>query len=89
MNTTNDLAVRTADLWKIYPQQPEPVRAVRGVSLEIRRGEFVALAGPSGSGKTTLLNLIGGLTRPTSGRIEVAGHDLATLSARQLAELRL
>jgi putative ABC transport system ATP-binding protein len=86
---TTNLAVRTVGLWKVYPQQPEPVQAVRGVSLDIRGGEFVALAGPSGSGKTTLLNLVGGLTRATDGRVEVAGQDLATLSPRQLAQLRL
>jgi len=83
------VVVRTRDLWKTYPQEPEPVQAVRGVTLEIARGEFVAMAGPSGSGKTTLLNLLGGLTRPTRGTIEVAGRDLAALGNRALAALRL
>jgi len=83
------VAVRTRDVWKIYPQEPAPVEAVRGVTLEIEPGEFLALAGPSGSGKTTLLNLIGGLTRASRGSVEVAGHPLAELSARQLARLRL
>ena len=84
-----DLAVRTWDLWKTYAQQPEPVHAVRGVTLAIESGEFVAMAGPSGSGKTTLLNLLGGLTRPTRGRVEVAGRDLGALSDRELSRLRL
>jgi len=86
---SDDLAVRTHDLWKTYPQEPEPVQAVRGVTLDVRRGEFVAMAGPSGSGKTTLLNLLGGLTRATRGRVEVAGRDLTTLGDRDLAALRL
>ena len=81
--------MRTSDLWKVYPQEPEPVQAVRGVTLEVARGEFVAMAGPSGSGKTTLLNLLGGLTRPTRGTVEVAGRDLTALSDRDLATLRL
>ncbi len=89
MNTPNDVVVRTRDLWKEYPQEPEPVLAVRGVTLEIARGEFVAMAGPSGSGKTTLLNLLGGLTRPTRGTVEVAGKELTDLSNRELAALRL
>jgi len=86
---TDTVVVRTRDLWKVYPQEPEPVQAVRGVSLEIARGEFVAMAGPSGSGKTTLLNLLGGLTRPTRGTVEVAGQDLTALTNRALAALRL
>mgnify|MGYP001369072611 CR=1 FL=1 len=89
MNTTNDFAVRTHDLWKTYPQEPEPVHAVCGVTLEVARGDFVAMAGPSGSGKTTLLNLLGGLTRATSGGIDIAGQELSTLSDRALATLRL
>ena len=89
MNSTLDFAVRTRDLWKTYPQEPEPVHAVRGVTLEVASGDFVAMAGPSGSGKTTLLNLLGGLTRATSGGIDIAGHELSTLSDRALATLRL
>ncbi len=82
-------AVRTEAVWKTFHQEAEEVHAVRDVSLAIERGEFTALAGPSGSGKTTLLNLIGGLTRPTQGRVSVAGEDLTTMSNRELAQLRL
>ncbi len=89
MNTLDAVAVRTQDLWKVYPQEPEPVEAVRGVTLEVARGDFVAMAGPSGSGKTTLLNLLGGLTRATRGTIEIAGHELSALGDRDLATLRL
>jgi putative ABC transport system ATP-binding protein len=89
MNEKNQAAVRTDEVWKIFEQQAEEVKAVRGVSITIEQGEFTALAGPSGSGKTTLLNLIGGLTRPTRGHIFVAGHDLSTMSSRELARLRL
>ena len=65
------------------------MQAVRDVSLTIGRGEFTALAGPSGSGKTTLLNLIGGLTRPTQGRVWVAGREVSRMSNQELARLRL
>ena len=82
-------AVRTDEVWKVYPQEPRPVEAVRGVSLTVESGDFVAMAGPSGSGKTTLLNLLGGLTRPSSGQIWVGGDELTGLSDRRLARLRL
>ncbi|MGC7097994.1 ABC transporter ATP-binding protein [Amycolatopsis lurida] len=67
---------------------PGGVRALREVSLSIEDGEMVAIAGPSGSGKSTLLQLMGTLDRPTSGRIEVGGLDVAELSDRQLSALR-
>lgn len=83
------LAVRTDDLWKIYPQEPQPVEAVRGLTLEIESGDFVAMAGPSGSGKTTVLNLLGGLTEATRGRIWIGGEDLTAMNSRRRARLRL
>ncbi|AXB45468.1 ABC transporter ATP-binding protein [Amycolatopsis albispora] len=67
---------------------PGGVHALREVSLSIEDGEMVAIAGPSGSGKSTLLQLMGTLDRPTTGRIEVAGLDVAELSDRQLSALR-
>jgi len=82
-------AVRTEEIWKIYPQEPQPVEAVRGVTLEVEPGDFVAMAGPSGSGKTTMLNLLGGLTKPTKGRIWVGGEELTEMSARRMARVRL
>ena len=91
MNDTNGTpwAVRTRDVWKIYPQEPKPVEAVRGVSLEIESGDFVAMAGPSGSGKTTVLNLLGGLTRPTEGSIWIGGDEITEMPDKALAHLRL
>lgn len=92
MKTTFDsveYAVRTEGLWKIYPQEPRPVEAVRGVDLEVAPGEFVAMAGPSGSGKTTILNLLGGLTRPTRGRVWIEGRELSALTDREIAQVRL
>jgi len=91
MNTTNGStpAVRTEDVWKIYPQEPDPVEAVRGLSLEVETGDFVAMAGPSGSGKTTVLNLLGALTQPTRGRIWIDDRELTALDSPHLARLRL
>ena len=82
-------AVVTRGLWKIYPQEPRPVEAVRGVDLEVAAGEFVAMAGPSGSGKTTFLNLLGGLTRPSRGKVWIAGREISELPDRELAKVRL
>jgi putative ABC transport system ATP-binding protein len=89
MTESSTAAVRTEHAWKTFHQEAEEIHAVRDVSLTIARGEFTALAGPSGSGKTTLLNVIGGLTRPSQGRVWVAGEDLTDMSNQELARLRL
>jgi putative ABC transport system ATP-binding protein len=75
------------DVGKTYGSDP-PVPALRGVTVAIEQGELVAIVGPSGSGKSTLLHLIGTLERPTAGRIDVSGVDIAGLSDRELALLR-
>lgn len=85
----DDTAARTVHAWKTFRQATEKVHAVRDLSLAIDRGEFTALAGPSGSGKTTLLNLIGGLTRPTRGKVWIAGEDISRMPQRKLARFRL
>ncbi|MCY3547760.1 MAG: ABC transporter ATP-binding protein [Gemmatimonadetes bacterium] len=85
----NEHAVRTEDLWKIYPQETHPVEAVRGVDLVVAPGEFVVMAGPSGSGKTTVLNLLGGLTRPSRGKVWIEGREISALPDKALAQVRL
>ena len=80
--------IETEDLWRVYKIASQEVQALRGVSLKIERGRFVALKGRSGSGKTTLLNCLGGLDRPTSGVVRVFDHDLAKLNDRQLTQWR-
>jgi putative ABC transport system ATP-binding protein len=75
------------DVTKTYMVQP-PVEALRGVSLTVHQGELVGVVGPSGSGKTTLLHLMGTLDRPTSGCVRVMGHDIASLTDRELSALR-
>jgi putative ABC transport system ATP-binding protein len=73
---------------KNYGQGEVLTQALRGVDLIVEAGEFTAMAGPSGSGKSTLLNIIGGLDRPTSGRVEVDGREINTLSKTELSLLR-
>jgi ABC-type lipoprotein export system ATPase subunit len=82
------IAIRAVDLVKSYGAASAPVVALRGVSLEVGRGERVALLGKSGSGKSTLLNLLGGLDHATSGGLRVGGHDLERLSRRELSRFR-
>ena len=83
------LSVRAQKLTRVYRQDSVEVRALDGVDLDVEKGAFIALVGPSGSGKSTLLNLIGGLDRPTSGRLWVEDQELERLSRRALTELRL
>ena len=81
--------VNCTDVKKTYRQGEVDVPALRGVSLSIKKGDFMALAGPSGSGKTTMLNIIGGLDSADSGKVTVNGNALEEMSQSQLANLRL
>ncbi len=83
-----EILVRTRDLHKTYRRGSESIEVLRGLDIEVGRGEFLALMGPSGSGKTTLLNLMGGLDRPTSGTLEIDGQRIDGLSDGQLAAWR-
>ena len=80
--------LRTQDLTKSYRVGKLDVPALRGVSLEVERGEFVAIMGPSGCGKSTLLHLLGGLLSPTSGRIIIDGEDLSSVSDAVRTDIR-
>ena len=84
----NGALVRLLDVHKTYRTGEMEVQAVRGVSLEIRRGEFVALMGASGSGKSTLMNILGCLDRPTTGRYVLDESDVSILNRDQLADIR-
>ncbi len=81
--------VKLENVVKEYRLGDTVVPALRGVSLEVNKGDFVSIAGPSGSGKTTLLNLLGCVDTATSGLVEVAGQDTAKLKERKLTDLRL
>jgi putative ABC transport system ATP-binding protein len=85
---SSGLPLRVRGLRKVYEADAAPVRALRGVDLDIGEGEFVAVTGPSGCGKSTLLNLIAGLDMPTAGEILVAGESLAGRSEDELTRLR-
>ncbi len=81
--------IELTEVSKIYDETIVPVRAVDNVNLQIDKGEFTAIVGPSGSGKTTLLNLIGGLDKPTAGKIFVDGTDISTYKEDELINFRL
>ena len=80
--------IRTRDLRKIYRLGEVDVPALRGVTLEVPKGEFLAVVGPSGSGKSTLFHILGGLTQPTTGTVDVDGEDLAKLGDSGRTRLR-
>jgi putative ABC transport system ATP-binding protein len=85
----SELVLDARGVVKTFGEGATEVRALRGIDLAIRPGEFLALVGPSGSGKTTFLNLAGALDLPTSGALSVLGRDVAAMSRRERAELRL
>lgn len=85
---TDEVVIRARGLTKEYIRDEFHIVALRDVDLDVRRGEYLALMGPSGSGKSTLLHLIAAMDRPTSGRIEVLGADLAAMPDSEMARWR-
>jgi putative ABC transport system ATP-binding protein len=82
------IVIRTYDLWKTYVMGDQEIHAVSGVSIEIKKGEYVAIMGPSGSGKSTLMNLIGCLDTPSKGQYYIAGRLVSNLNDDELAHIR-
>ena len=83
-----DTIIETRDVTKVYDMGVEKVHALRGISLRVRRGEYLSILGPSGSGKSTFFNMVGGLDTPTSGEVSVDGCNLRQLNQKQLAWIR-
>jgi putative ABC transport system ATP-binding protein len=88
MNSAGPIVIDIENITKDYVMGEEIVRALRGVSLQIRRGEYIAIMGPSGSGKSTLMNMVGCLDTPTSGRYEFNGRNVAEMNDDELAAIR-
>jgi putative ABC transport system ATP-binding protein len=82
------LLIETLDLWKTYTMGAEEIHALRGVSVNIERGEYVAIMGPSGSGKSTLMNLVGCLDSPTTGSYLLNGKRVSAMNDNELARIR-
>jgi putative ABC transport system ATP-binding protein len=80
--------IETVDLWKTYVMGAEEIHALRGVSIQIERGEYVAIMGPSGSGKSTLMNLIGCLDTPSKGSYLLNGKQVGQMNDNELARIR-
>jgi putative ABC transport system ATP-binding protein len=80
--------IETRDLWKTYRMGMEEIHALRGVSIEIERGEYVAIMGPSGSGKSTLMNLLGCLDTPSRGSYQLNGKQVGEMNDNELARIR-
>lgn len=83
-----DLLIETTDLWKTYKMGEEEVHALRGVTMSVQRGEYLAIMGPSGSGKSTLMNLIGCLDTPSQGNYVLNGRQVAQMNDDELAYVR-
>ena len=86
--SAGDVVVAAHDLTRRYGEGDTAVDALRGVSLNVRAGELVAVMGPSGSGKSTLMHILAGLDKPTGGTVEIAGTDITTLNDSALTKLR-
>src|SRR5881227_3848818 len=86
--TLSEHTVRTLDVKRVYKMGTEEVHALKGVTISISRGEYISIMGPSGSGKSTLFNMIGGLDKPSSGKVYIDEVDVAQLDAYELAWLR-
>ena len=80
--------IETRDLWKTYVMGEEEIHALRGVSIQIDRGEYVAIMGPSGSGKSTLMNLVGCLDTPSKGSYLLNGKQVSQMNDNELARIR-
>jgi len=88
MNNAQNIVLACRHLAKTFKEGPSPVEVLKGIDLEVRQGEQLAIIGASGSGKSTLLHLLGGLDTPTAGTVEVAGQEMATLNEAARSRLR-
>src|ERR1700710_903741 len=88
LNLTAMALIETVDLWKTYVMGSEEIHALRGVSIQIERGEYVAIMGPSGSGKSTLMNLIGCLDTPSKGSYLLNNKQVSEMNDNELARIR-
>ncbi|MFW9928240.1 MAG: ABC transporter ATP-binding protein [Candidatus Thorarchaeota archaeon] len=87
-SSVNEIVLKCTDLKKNYKMGDVVVPALRGLSLDVSKGQMIAIMGPSGCGKTTLLNLLGGLDQPSEGNVEVGGKNIARMSDKELTKIR-